>query len=163
PSGGGFAVPYSKFKVDKFKTTSRSQGPNAGLSQVRAYTSTTTAVQTPFNQYNWPNLPYVSWYQHWQQGVQQRRPVTFNNLDWPNPSPVQWYREWSGVNAMRMARQPASFFNNQDWPNPPSVLWYRDFSLNLLETTLKPAQQNPVVQSDWPVPPPVTWYRDYSF
>ncbi len=36
-AGGGIAIPRHNFKIDKFKTSSRSMGPNAGLMQVKAF------------------------------------------------------------------------------------------------------------------------------
>jgi len=44
--GGGAAIAKVNFKLDKFKTPSRSMGPNSGLFQVRAFPIATTQPDT---------------------------------------------------------------------------------------------------------------------
>jgi hypothetical protein len=83
-----------------------------------------------------------------------------NQYNWPNPTVSTWIDEtitWRQVGFLGKDKLPN---RQQDWPNPNSVLWSNSWSINLLQTTLKPSVLSiPKNQYDWPNPPSVVWYQ----
>jgi len=103
--------------------------------------------KAPFQNYDWPNPPGITWYRNWQEAgnVQLPFPTPFRPFDWPNPKSLYWYRDWYQSPAQPIPQTP---FFQSDWPLPKILTWDRFWS----QSPYQPLPQTPFFQSDWPLP-----------
>jgi hypothetical protein len=115
------------------------------------------ALQTPFNQEQWPNPSPVSWYQSWTSFGNSLTSVIQNPFlpgNIPNPYPITWYQSWIQSGFLF----PTPFFQNVNSPlpvvfQPIDQTWIQSLNLFYQSETF------PNVQRDWPNPLPIGWYR----
>lgn len=92
------------------------------------------------NNFDWPNPPRITWYKDWEQGIPFGALQTpFNQTDWPNPrtwTPIQqaWYQNLIYI-LTQANPQP---FVQSDWPltkapQPIDPTWLQALVLNLPE------------------------------